>query len=87
MLGPGKTFVGKLWRGIVRGSVDGIPWVGPIVTAVAEAKKGEVIKPAARVLSSSVTILAMIGLAAERIWGDADWSDIMFILSRLLFGG
>jgi len=86
LLGPGRTFLGKLWRGVIRGNIDGIPFVGPVVTAISEARQGEVIRPAARVISSSITIVVMIGLAAERIWGDATWNDIMRILSRILFG-
>lgn len=86
LLGPGRTFLGKLWRGVLRGNIDGIPFVGPVVTAISEARQGEVIRPAARVLSSSITIVVMIGLAAERIWGDASWDDIMWLLARILFG-
>lgn len=85
LLGPGKTFVGRLWRGVARGVIDGIPGVGPSITAVLEATKGEVVQPVARIISSNITIVIMIGLAAERIWGNATWEDVMWILAQILF--
>lgn len=86
IFGPGRTVIGKLWRGVLRGAIDGIPFVGPSVNAAIQAKPGEVVQPAARALSSAATVILMVGLAAARLWGDATWDDVMWILSKIFFG-
>lgn len=83
IFGKGRTVAGKLWRGILRGAIDGIPFVGPGINAVVEAEKGEVVRPAARVISSSAMVVVMVGLAAARLWGEATWEDIMWILAQI----
>jgi hypothetical protein len=85
ILKPGKTFIGKLWRGAARGLVDGIPGVGVAVTAIEQAAKGQTVAPTARVISSGVSITVMIWLALERLYGHASFEDVMQVIALILF--
>lgn len=85
ILKPGKTFIGKLWRGAARGLIDGIPGVGVAVSAIESATKGQTVAPTARVISSGVSITVMIWLALERLYGHATFEDVVQVISIILF--
>lgn len=85
ILRRGNTFMGKLWRGVARGLVDGIPVVGVAVTAIESAAKGETVRPTARVVSSAFSILVVIYLALERLNGNVSVEEVIRVLSLVMF--
>lgn len=85
LLGPGSTFVGRLWRGVARGALEGLPVVGPAIGALRDARPGEAVRPVARFITSNFVIFVFAWLLIERILGNVSFSEVLGIVSKFFF--